>query len=84
MVVHACNLSAPTVRWEVETGELLEAGGPTSREYTVVNKGKSASHKVGREDGQLSGPHQHTCPPPHTLLAPYLRHSANVEYKLHN
>lgn len=38
MVAHVCDPGASTERWEVETGESLEAQKPVSKRSAVENK----------------------------------------------
>lgn len=45
VIVHVCSPSIPTVRWEVETGEFLQARGPDS--LSVTHCGGGAERHLG-------------------------------------
>lgn len=55
-MIHICNLSAGTARWETETGEPLEALRPARLECAAAARNTeplSVSDKAGGEDPQL-------------------------------
>lgn len=48
--MYICNPRAPTVRWETEIRETLEALGPASLVYAAANNKESALNKVRGKD----------------------------------
>lgn len=48
--MYICNPRSPTVRWETEIRETLEALGPASLVYAAANNKESALNKVRGKD----------------------------------
>lgn len=78
VIVHICNPHASAVKWEVETGQPLEVGGPASIAYTMANQqGDPVGNQVEGEDlhPRLSPlVHYGTCVPSLTHACIYIIH----------